>query len=261
MLIWPVLAIHVATPAHYAPHAALPHCASLQRQRGANFTLGYRLHSTLPGRGAAAAPGARRMQSFRFGGVDTPYGQFRIAVDFQPASTVTILEQTTSPPALPCIIADYVGGGGGSGMGGAREPLRHALSASAFPGAPSPQQQALSSSPAGGALPGSSPRPGGMPIRRSWSSSLRGASPGRTLPQSPREPPSPVSAHDTPYGSAPQAVRARPCLPSGLDAGCCCCCLYYRPAARLLARFSPSDLVPNIPCSFPRCRCLPCCAR
>lgn len=196
--------------------------APAQRQRGANFSLGYRLHSTLPGRGAPGAPGTRRMQAFSFGGVDTPYGQFRIGVDYQPASTVTILEQTTSPPPLPQIIADYVGGGssGGGALGdGAREPLRHAMSAVAFPGAPAaastasaalPQQQApLASSPGGGgAPPGSSPRPGGMPIRRSWSTSLRAASPGRTLSQPPSELPSPVSARDTPYGSAPQAVRA-----------------------------------------------------
>ncbi|KAI7836686.1 hypothetical protein COHA_009462 [Chlorella ohadii] len=96
-----------------------------KRQRGANFTLGYRLHSTLPGR-AAGASSARRLQSFRFGGVDTPYGQFRISVDYQPASTVTILEQTTSPPPLPQIIADYLGASGG-GEGGA--PLRHAIAA------------------------------------------------------------------------------------------------------------------------------------
>lgn len=164
------------------------------------------------------------MQSFRFGSVDTPYGQFRISVDYQPASTVTILEQTTSPPPLPQIIADYVGGGsglavaapgssrGGAGSyGGGVLPLRHAMSASAFPGGgqgqgPSPPQPPLSSSPAGGA-PGSSPRPGGMPIRRSWSTSLRGASPARTLSQPSSELPSPVSARDAmPYGSAPQAV-------------------------------------------------------
>jgi len=132
----------------WRPFCSLNRCtpsfpSPLQRQRGANFTLGYRLHSTLPGR-AAGASSARRLQSFRFGGVDTPYGQFRISVDYQPASTVTILEQTTSPPPLPQIIADYLGASGG-GEGGA--PLRHAMSASAFPGpagsARSPRQASV----------------------------------------------------------------------------------------------------------------------
>ncbi|PRW58175.1 autophagy-related 13 [Chlorella sorokiniana] len=197
-----------------------------KRQRGANFTLGYRLHSTLPGR-AGSAGGSRRLQSFRFGGVDTPYGQFRISVDYQPASTVTILEQTTSPPPLPQIIADYLGGSGSSGSGdGGGPPLRHAMSASVFTGpagpALSPRQASvlplpLSSSPSGAlqhaqqVQPGSSPAAGGgRLIRRSWSTSLRASqSPYRgLLSQSPSsELPSPVSARgEAPYGSAPQPV-------------------------------------------------------
>lgn len=204
-------------PRHPALH-------SPQRQRGANFTLGYRLHSTLPGR-AGGAPGSRRLQSFRFGGVDTPYGQFRISVDYQPASTVTILEQTTSPPPLPQIIADYLGpSGSGSGGGDGGPLLRHAMSASAFPGqagqARSPRQASvpplpLSPSPSAAlqqVQPGSSPAAsGGRPIRRSWSTSLRASqSPHRgLLSHSPSsELPSPVSARgEQPYGSAPQPVR------------------------------------------------------
>ena len=228
-----------------APHCLLP----LQRQRGSNFTIGYRLHSTLPGSSAAAAPGARRMRTFKFGGVDTPYGQFRISVDYQPPSTVTILEQTTSPPPLPQIIADYVGSptssgryGGGDGAtpqrrgsgsvaaAAATPPLRHAASASLV-APPSPQQQA---SPLAAqqqkhqqAQPGSSPGSytgsggSGMPIRRSWSTSMRGASPQRLLSQPSGElPPSSPgpSARDMPYGSAPQTVSERVGVPCQ---GCC----------------------------------------
>ncbi|EFN59140.1 hypothetical protein CHLNCDRAFT_137965 [Chlorella variabilis] len=200
-----------------------------KRQRGSNFTLGYRLHSTLPGAAAAAAPGARRMQSFRFGAVDTPYGQLRIGVDYQPATTVTILEQTTSPPPLPQIIADYVGGPAARGGGSGRAPLRHAMSSAAEgwgagrgPSPPTPtharQQRGALASPqaqqqqqqqqAGGSPGGGAERPGGMPIRRSWSASMRGASPHRAPTYPPADLPSPASPHDSPYGSTPQALRA-----------------------------------------------------
>lgn len=150
--------------------------------------------------------------------MDTPYGQLRIGVDYQPASTVTILEQTTSPPALPQIISDYVGGGeGGSraaacaAAAGAR-PLRHAMFSAAV--SPSALPQASPSGPLDAAQPGTSPqhaaagRAGGsLPIRRSWSTSLRGVSPQRALSQPASELPSPTTAaQDTPYGSAPQAV-------------------------------------------------------
>lgn len=207
-----------------SPNHQLPVLLSSQRQRGANFTLGYRLHSTLPGR-AGSTSGSRRLQSFRFGGVDTPYGQFRISVEYQPTSTVTILEQTTSPPSLPQIIADYLGNSGSGGGEGDAAPLRHAMSLSAFPGQagapPSPRQASvpplpLSTSPSSAlqqVQPGSSPAAGGgRPIRRSWSTSMRASqSPHRgVLSQSPSsELPSPVSARGEPaYGSAPQPVRA-----------------------------------------------------
>lgn len=198
--------------------------------------------------------------------MDTPYGQLRIGVDYQPASTVTILEQTTSPPALPQIIADYVGGGGGSGEASSRaaragaggsgasaaaRPLRHALSTSAV--GPSALPQALTptaSGPPSAAQPGSSlhqavGRAGGSwPIRRSWSTSLRGVSPHRALSQPPSELPSPTTgAQDTPYGSAPQAVSpARSWAAAGvtsLHANPCLCslriCSLERPLRAMLA--------------------------
>ena len=116
--------------------------AAVQRQRGSNFTIGYRVSTTLPKRPPAAAAGAsaskgtnssssssssrRSLQHFDFAPVDTPYGHFKVSVSYQPASKVTILEQTTSPPPLPQIIADYVGGVRPPGQ----LPLRHTMSAS-----------------------------------------------------------------------------------------------------------------------------------
>lgn len=193
------------------------------------------------------------MHSFKFGAVETPYGQLRISVDYQPASTVTILEQTTSPPPLPQIIADYVGSpreaAGGRAVG--TPPLRrHTMSASASVrgrGGPSPpsqyqqqqqQQEGALPSPRQHAQPGSSPqsaaeRPGGMPLRRSWSTSMRGASPHRAAltSQQSGELPSPASAAalDPAYGSAPQQVRG------GCRQGGCC-------AHRAAAGVSPRAL-------------------
>lgn len=50
------------------------------------------------------------MQHFDFSPIDTAYGQLRLSVDYQPSSTVHVLEQTTAPLALPQLISDYVGG-------------------------------------------------------------------------------------------------------------------------------------------------------
>eukprot|EP00887_Chlorella_sp_A99_P005492 scaffold1.g5492.t1 len=207
-----------------------------KRQRSASFGIGYRLHSTLPGRAAGAAPGMRRLQHFAFAPVDTPYGQFRASVDYQPASTVTILEQTTSPPPLPQIIADYVGSPrAAAGAASARGlPLRHAMSASAFggergggaapagaaaqplsaaspPGLPPLLQRASGSSSGGGSTVGLGTTP---PARRSWSTTMRGLSPNRlgSLPSGELPSPSPPSPYAYPtsagafgaaYGSAP----------------------------------------------------------
>ena len=144
----------------------------------------------------------------------------RLGVDYQPASAVTILEQNTSLPVLPQnLISDYVGGGTGSSGGGDRgnqtprgsqtPRLHHA--ASAPPPAASPQAGGVLAAAGSAPPPGSSPHslgrsPSGGFIRRSWSTSMRGVSPQRPLSQPPSELPAPVS-QDTPYGSAPQAVR------------------------------------------------------
>lgn len=162
------------------------------------------------------------MQSFAFTPVDTPYGQFRLGVDFQPASTVTILEQTTSPPPLPQIIADYVGSprGGTAAPAGAgaagHPPLRHAMSSSLFAGGGG--AAASAGAPSAGLTSASPP---GMchtqrlsstpPVRRSWSTAMRGLSPNRLGPvqgcesASPRFPYGGTATAAAPSGSsAPQ---------------------------------------------------------
>ncbi|GAB4817644.1 hypothetical protein N2152v2_004690 [Parachlorella kessleri] len=134
-----------------------------KRQRGSNFTIGYRVSTTLPKRppvaaGASTSKAAsssgsssssrRSLQHFDFAPVDTPYGHFKVSVTYQPASKVTILEQTTSPPPLPQIIADYVGGVRPPG----RLPLRHTMSASlctALQQQQQPQQAALAAGASG----------------------------------------------------------------------------------------------------------------
>lgn len=179
--------------------------------------------------------------------MDTPYGQFKVSVSYAPASKVTILEQTTSPPPLPQIIADYVGG---SARPPGQLPLRHTMSAALcseqrLAAAAAPQQQQLlpqRSATAGeehwqrggGAGVPASPTAAGAaaglqrqgsafaPIPRyAWSSAMR-ISPNRLSPgmHSFQQHPAAVSGGQappgadrglpaTPYGSAPQLVRSR----------------------------------------------------
>ncbi|KAK9823656.1 hypothetical protein WJX72_004459 [[Myrmecia] bisecta] len=115
-----------------------------KRNRGNSFSLSYRLSR---GRSAEAGPGSRigsRMQTFPFTPIETPYGSMRMGVDYAPSATVTILEQTTSAPALPQIISDYIGGG--QGMAG-RQPLRSSLSTSLYEGRGGTQPDPCSSPP------------------------------------------------------------------------------------------------------------------
>ncbi|WIA19787.1 hypothetical protein OEZ85_005698 [Tetradesmus obliquus] len=57
---------------------------------------------------AAAGHGGGRMCQFTFSPVDTASGQFGITVEYQPATTVHFLEQSTVLPCTPRIISDYV---------------------------------------------------------------------------------------------------------------------------------------------------------
>jgi len=53
---------------------------------------------------------ATHLRHFSFTPLDTPYGQFRMEVDYAPAAAVNFLEQSTSPKHQPEIISDYVRG-------------------------------------------------------------------------------------------------------------------------------------------------------
>ena len=51
-----------------------------------------------------------RLRHFSFTPLDTIHGQFKIEVDYAPASTVSFLEQSTVASQQPEIISDYVRG-------------------------------------------------------------------------------------------------------------------------------------------------------
>lgn len=110
-------------------HTRVAHLV-VQRDRGASFSIRYRIANVL---GGAAKPGTR-LQRFAFAPILTPQGSFSLAVDYQPSATVTILEQTTSPPPLPQIIADYIGGAapGQAGGGWPRSQIKSTLTASLY---------------------------------------------------------------------------------------------------------------------------------
>ena len=51
-----------------------------------------------------------QMEHFQFAPIHTPYGQFKLAVEYRPASTISVFEQSTAPVPRPQIIADYIRG-------------------------------------------------------------------------------------------------------------------------------------------------------
>lgn len=53
---------------------------------------------------------ATHLRHFSFTPLDTPYGQFKLEVDYAPAAAVNFLEQSTSPQHQAEIISDYVRG-------------------------------------------------------------------------------------------------------------------------------------------------------
>lgn len=50
------------------------------------------------------------MEHFQFAPIHTPFGQFKLAVEYRPASTISVFEQSTAPVPRPQIIADYIRG-------------------------------------------------------------------------------------------------------------------------------------------------------
>lgn len=149
------------------------------RQRGATFCLTYKLHSTLPSRSDTNAGGAppRRMQRFDFTPVDTADGQLFLGVEYQPASTVRVLEHTATPPPRTQIIPDYIAPGAAQ-QRQEQQQLRGSQ---------------LSPAPSAPAALDATPR------RRNWSSGIRNA-------YSPRlSPAAPSSGSHSPASSSPHA--------------------------------------------------------
>lgn len=84
---------------------------SLHAQRNSvnSFSIQYRISGGEPG--VPTAPlASHRLKRFAFADMDMDFGTLRMSVEYCPSATVTILEQTTAPPPLPQIIADYIGG-------------------------------------------------------------------------------------------------------------------------------------------------------
>lgn len=80
----------------------------MQRNSSSPARLGFCL---LKGhQSSTGANKATHLRHFSFTPLDTPYGQFRMEVDYAPAAAVNFLEQSTSPKHQPEIISDYVRG-------------------------------------------------------------------------------------------------------------------------------------------------------
>lgn len=83
----------------FLPYLTFPACFmcrfSLQRHQGELFTMGYRLSRVLPTRPAGlggTAGSSSKLKQFTFAPVETQGGFFKMAVEFQPSTTVHILE-------------------------------------------------------------------------------------------------------------------------------------------------------------------------
>ena len=58
----------------------------------------------------AGSAKATHLRHFSFTPLETPYGQFKLEVDYAPAAAVSFLEQSTRPQHQAEIISDYVRG-------------------------------------------------------------------------------------------------------------------------------------------------------
>uniref|UniRef100_A0A1D1ZWK9 Autophagy-related protein 13 N-terminal domain-containing protein n=1 Tax=Auxenochlorella protothecoides TaxID=3075 RepID=A0A1D1ZWK9_AUXPR len=189
ILLRSVFALLRTLPAHKL-------CRAGGAGRRSAFSLGYRLHSSLPGGageggpersgsggggsaggsssgpagpGAAQARAPRGLARFAFAPAETPYGRIRVSVDYRPASAVTVLEQTSSGAAPRLIIQDYVGGGGAAGAlrgraGPAGASAPRAVDRAEDRGAAGPRHAPLLPRPsAPAAMPGLEAGAGGSP--------------------------------------------------------------------------------------------------
>lgn len=83
-------------------------CCHLQRSSSNPARLGFCL---LKGHQSNMGPAkATHLRHFSFTPLETPYGQFKLEVDYAPAAAVNFLEQSTSPQHQAEIISDYVRG-------------------------------------------------------------------------------------------------------------------------------------------------------
>ena len=92
----------------YATAAQVCIAGVLQRNSSSPARLGFCLlkgHQSNVGKARAT-----HLRHFSFTPLETPYGQFRMEVDYAPAAAVTFLEQSTSPQHPAEIISDYVAG-------------------------------------------------------------------------------------------------------------------------------------------------------
>ena len=95
-------------PYHILMNADVVNGFIMQRNSSSSARLGFCL---LKGNQSnTGATKATHFRHFSFTPLDTPYGQFRMEVDYAPAAAVNFLEQSTSPKHQPEIISDYVRG-------------------------------------------------------------------------------------------------------------------------------------------------------
>ena len=81
--------------------------------QGKSVSLSFQLTRSAEQPVQAAPTGAAptsQMEHFQFAPIHTPYGQFKLAVEYRPASTISVFEQSTAPVPRPQIIADYIRG-------------------------------------------------------------------------------------------------------------------------------------------------------
>ena len=80
--------------------------AVLQQERGGSMALQYCITRGAPGTASVGACPAR-MDHFAFAPIETQYGSFRMAVDYTPSSTITVLKDSTAhaPMAQVLLVA------------------------------------------------------------------------------------------------------------------------------------------------------------
>lgn len=79
-----------------ALHTDIPLRPGLQQERGGSMALQYCITRGAPGAPGAGTACPARMEHFAFAPIDTLHGSFRLAVDYAPSSTVTVLKDSTA---------------------------------------------------------------------------------------------------------------------------------------------------------------------